>query len=311
MLLARRRWTLRTRAPGNHGTARFRSTMPNPPTADSLLDAVIAVVRDVAAREIMPRYQKVAHSLKADGSLLTEADVASQAALGEQLRALFDVPVLAEEMTAQHQAEQWLRGESGLWCVDPIDGTSNFVNGLPFFAVSVALLQSGRPVLGVVLDPVAGEVFSAARGEGAFVNGVRLPIKTYVPAFANAMAAIDFKRVDTELAHWLATAPPFMSQRSYGASTLEWCYTAAGRFDLYLHGGQKLWDYAAGALILAEAGGHCASLGQDDFWAAPLWQRSVVAALDQGLFETWKAWLRARHNDPSSNLRVSPGRLSP
>jgi myo-inositol-1(or 4)-monophosphatase len=85
-----------------------------------------------------------------------------------------------------------------------------------------------------------------------------------------------------------------MSQRSFGASALEWCYAAAGRFDLYLHGGQKLWDYAAGALILAEAGGHCASLGHDDFWAAPLWRRSVIAALDGTLFATWKTWVRAR-----------------
>lgn len=282
--------------------------MPRLPTAESLLEAVIAVVREVAAREIMPRYQKVAHSLKADGSLLTEADVASQTALSEQLHAVFPAPVLGEEMTAQHQAEQWLRGDSGLWCVDPIDGTSNFVNGLPFFAVSVALVRSGRPVLGVVLDPVADEVFSAARGRGAFLNGVRLPIKTYVPAFANAMAAVDFKRVDAALAHWLATSPPFMSQRSYGASTLEWCYTAAGRFDLYLHGGQKLWDYAAGALILAEAGGHCSSLHEDDFWAAPLWQRSVVAALDRGLFETWRAWLRARCDAPGATLQAAPDR---
>lgn len=284
--------------------------MARPPTADSLLDAVIAVMRDVAAREILPRYQKVAHRLKADGSLLTDADVASQAALSEQLRAVFDAPILAEEMTAQHQAEQWLRGESGLWCIDPIDGTSNFVNGLPFFAVSVALMQSGRPVLGVVLDPVADEVFSAARGQGAFLNGVRLPIKTHVPVFANAMAAVDFKRLGAELAHALATAPPFMSHRSYGAGTLEWCYTAAGRFDLYLHGGQKLWDYAAGALILAEAGGHASSLGEDDFWAAPLWQRSVVAALDRGLFETWRAWLRARYNDPRANAEALPERSS-
>ena len=271
--------------------------MPPLANPDSLLEAVIACVREVAAREIMPRYQKVAHSRKSDGSLLTEADVAAQSALSERLRALCMAPVLAEEMTQQHQAEQWLTGESGLWCVDPIDGTSNFVNGLPYFAISVALMRYGRPVLGVVFDPVADEAFSAAQGSGAYLDGVRLPIKTHVPPFEDAMAGVDFKRIDTGLAHCLATAPPFMSQRSFGASTLEWCYTAAGRFDLYLHGGQKLWDYAAGALILAEAGGHCASLEHDDFWAAPLWRRSVVAALDATLFETWKTWLRARASE--------------
>lgn len=271
--------------------------MPAPANPGDLLEGLISSVREVAAREVMPRYQTVAHSRKADGSLLTQADLAAQSALSERLRALCEVPVLAEEMSRQQQAEQWLMGESGLWCVDPVDGTSNFVNGLPYFAISVALMRKGRPVLGVVFDPVADEVFSAAQGGGAFLNGVPLPIKSHVPAFADAMASVDYKRIDPRLAQRLATAPPFMSQRCFGASTLDWCYTAAGRFDLYFHGGQKLWDYAAGALILAEAGGCCASLEHDDFWAAPLWRRSVIAALDANLFATWKTWLRAHANE--------------
>ena len=279
-------------------TRRDLQIMPTPFDADSLLDAVISIARDVATREIMPRYLKVAHGRKADGSVLTAADIAAQGALTQSLRALFDAPVLAEEMSQQHQVEQWLTGESALWCVDPIDGTSNFINGLPYFAISIALMRQGRPVIGVVYDPVADEVFSAARGRGAFLNAVRLPMKTHVPAFGGAMAAIDFKRIDAHLAQPLATRPPFMSQRNLGASTLEWCYAAAGRFDLYLHGGQKLWDYAAGALIMAEAGGHYCSLEHDDFWSAPLWRRSVVAALDRSLFETWRAWLRAQARAP-------------
>ena len=265
---------------------------------ERLLEAVIAIVRDVAAREIMPRYLSVAHSHKSDGSLLTAADIATQEALLSELRAVVDAPVLAEEMSPQYQAEQWLMGESGLWCVDPIDGTSNFVNGLPYFAVSVAFMRAGRPVLGVVHDPVADEVFYAAQGTGAFLNGEQLPIKTYVPTFEKAMAGVDLKRLDRSLAQCLAMEPPYMSQRNYGASTLDWCYAAAGRLDLYLHGGQKLWDYAAGALIMAEAGGNLCSLENDDFWAAALWRRSVVAALDAGLFASWKAWLRARKPNP-------------
>jgi len=259
-----------------------------------LLEPVLAVVREVAAREIMPRFLKVAHSRKADGSLFTEADLAAQEALSGELRRIADVPVVAEEMTQQEQTEQWLMGETGLWCVDPIDGTSNFVNGLPYFAVSVALMRYARPVLGVVYDPVADEAFYAAREQGAYLNGEQLPIKTYVPVLKDAMAGVDLKRLDRSLARHLATAPPYMSQRNYGASTLEWCYAAAGRFDIYLHGGQKLWDYAAGALILTEAGGELCSLDNDDYWAAPLWRRSVIAALDPSLFVAWRDWLRAR-----------------
>src|SRR5512145_2277207 len=118
---------LRAPQPGNHGTSRFRFTMPSVANADSLI----------------------------------EADVAAQSALSAGLRAICEVPVLAEEMTQQLQAEQWLTGETGLWCVDPIDGTSNFVNGLPYFAVSVALMRQGRPVVGVVYDPVSDEAFYA------------------------------------------------------------------------------------------------------------------------------------------------------
>jgi myo-inositol-1(or 4)-monophosphatase len=262
------------------------------------VEAVLNVVREVAAREIMPRYLKVAHSRKADGSLFTEADLAAQDALAAALARIVPVPVLAEEMSQQEQALQWIEGDAGLWCVDPIDGTSNFVNGLPFFAVSVALLRQGRPVLGVVYDPVSREAFHAVRGHGAYLDGERLPIKRSVPVLKNAMAGVDLKRLERRLAQSLATSAPYMSQRSYGASALEWCYAAAGRFDVYLHGGQRLWDYAAGALIIDEAQGHIAALEHDDFWSAPLWRRSVIAALDRVLFESWKSWVRSHSGDP-------------
>lgn len=258
------------------------------------LERVIAAVRQVAAEEIMPRFLKVAHQRKADGSLFTEADLAAQDALARALKEIHPVPLVGEEMTHEQQVERWLAGDGGVWCVDPIDGTSNFVYGLPYFAVSVALMRHGRTVLGVVYAPVTGEMFYAQRGGGAFLNGEPLPIRTYVPHLRNAMANVEFKRLGPKLAAALASAPPYMSQRSYGAGTLEWCYLAAGRFDLYLHGGQKLWDYAAGALILEEAGGVMATLTHDAFWDGDLWKRSVVAALDPGLFQAWRDWVRAR-----------------
>jgi len=137
-------------------------------------------------------------------------------------------------------------------------------------------------------------VFYAEKGGGAFLNGERLPIKEHAPHLRSAMAQVDFKRLPERLARELVAAPPYSSQRNFGASTLEWCYVAAGRFDVYLHGGQKLWDYAAGSLILEEAGGLMSSLTQDDFWADTLWQRSAIAARDPGLFDAWKRWIRAR-----------------
>jgi myo-inositol-1(or 4)-monophosphatase len=264
-----------------------------PASSPSVIEAVIAAVRRVAEQEVMPRYLKVAQRRKTDGSLLTEADVAAQQALAQVLPTIHPGVVIGEEMSQDLQTSRWLDGGDGLWCVDPIDGTSNFVNGLPYFAVSAALLLQGRPVLGVVYNPVAEEVFWARRGHGAYLNGERLPIKSRAPGLATAMAGVDFKRLPERLARSLAYAPPYASQRNYGASTLDWCYTAAGRFDVYVHGGQKPWDYAAGALILEEAGGALCTLVDDDFWAAPLWHRSAVASWDPALLRDWSTWLRA------------------
>ncbi|MDP3482067.1 MAG: inositol monophosphatase family protein [Sulfuricella sp.] len=259
-----------------------------------MLQSVINAVKKVAQQEIMPRYLKVAHQRKIDGSIFTEADIAAQTALVSALKHIHDYPVLGEEMLPEQQEALWRAGEDGLWCIDPIDGTSNFFNGLPYFAVSVALMRGGQSVLGVVYDPVADEMFWAERGKGAFLNGEPMPIKEQVPDFHHAMAAIDFKRLKPNLARQLVASPPFASQRNFGASTLDWCYVAAGRLNLYLHGGQKLWDYAAGSLILAEAGGSMCTLTEDDFGAGNLWQRSVIAALNPDLFKAWKAWIRAR-----------------
>jgi myo-inositol-1(or 4)-monophosphatase len=258
-----------------------------------MIDEVISIVKAVAQQEIMPRYLRVARQYKSDSRLFTEADLATQEALTRELRKIYPCPVVGEEMSETEQLEQWLAGDSGLWCMDPIDGTSNFVNGLPYFAISVALMRHGRSILGVVYDPVADEMFYAEKGKGAYLNGERLPIKEHVPALCNAIAEVDLKRLSYKLAAAVATDPPCSSQRNYGASALDWCYTAAGRFDIYLHGGQKLWDYAAGYLILEEAGGRMCGLDQDDFWEEPLWQRAVIAGLDPDLFLQWRDWVRA------------------
>ena len=260
----------------------------------ALLKATIAAVKLVAAEEIMPRYLKVSHQHKNDGSLCTEADLATQTALTRKLQALCNVPVLGEEMTEAEQHEIWRTATDGMWCVDPIDGTSNFVHGLPYFAVSVALLRGGRSVLGVVYDPVADEVFSAELGKGAYLNGEKLFGRIAVKTMSQALANVDMKRLHTGLVARLAMSPPYASHRNFGASTLDWCYTAAGRYDLYLHGGQKLWDYAAGMLILSETGGYACCIENDDFSAGDIWQRSVIAARSESMFGEWRDWIRAQ-----------------
>lgn len=259
-----------------------------------LLDPVISAVRAVGREEIMPRYLKVAHQRKVDGSLLTEADLAAQTALFTRLHAIAPLPLLGEEMSEDAQRAVWQQGHEDFWCVDPIDGTSNFVNGLPFFAISVALIRQGRAVLGVVYDPHSDEAFYASEGGGAWMNGEALPLKQPPDSLDRCMAGIDLKRIDRSLAGSLAREHPFASQRNLGASTLDWCYVAAGRLHIYLHGGQKMWDYAAGWLILKESGGVVSNLNGADFLASDPWCRPVLAAQTGDLLRQWQSWVAPR-----------------
>ncbi len=259
-----------------------------------LCAAVTQVVREVAAQVVMPRYLQVVREHKADGTIFTEVDIAAQRALVERLQRLRPQAVIGEEeMGEAEQRRLWDAGGDGLWVVDPIDGTTNFVAGLPFFAISVAYFIEGRAVVGVVYDPATREMFAASRGGGVTMNGLKLPLRPPAASLAECVAGVDFKRIPKKLGDDLATRPPYYSQRNFGCSTLEWAYVAAGRLDLLLHGGQKLWDYAAGRLILEEAGGRMCTLRQDDFDADDLWKRSVIAAVDSRLFSDWRDWIRA------------------
>ncbi len=142
-------------------------------------------------------------------------------------------------------------------------------------------------------NPASDEAFYAEPGAGSWLNGIRLPLRSAPARLAECIAGVDFKRVPKALADRLATRPPYYSQRNFGSSAIEWCFVAAGRLDVYLHGGQMLWDYAAGRLILEEAGGAACTLTQDDFDSGDVWKRSVLAAGNPALLAAWRDWIRA------------------
>ena len=205
------------------------------PTASQRLArarALESLVRDIARDEILPRYLKSARNRKADGSLFTEADLGSQRRFIEALPQFLPGDVLGEEMTPAEQGELWNEGARGLWCIDPIDGTTNFANGIPLFAVSIAYLIDHEPVIGVVYNPITDESFYAARGAGAFLNGTELPLRAGATSLRDAVAGVDFKRISHHLGDELAVRPPYYSQRNFGSSALEWCFVAAGRLDV-------------------------------------------------------------------------------
>jgi myo-inositol-1(or 4)-monophosphatase len=254
------------------------------------------LVIETAEQEILPRFQQIESHKKADGSLVTEADLAVQRRLAQRLQALHpEIPLLGEEMPAQRQEGVLADSPAGFWCLDPLDGTSNYVAGMPCFATSLAYIHQGAAHIGIIYDPLRQECFYALRGEGAWLNGSRLRLQTTNEELRTCIAMVDFKRLSERLAGRLASRPPYRSQRSIGSVALDWCWLAAGRVQLYLHGGAKLWDYAAGSLILQEAGGHLrltsGQVSQPEETGLALQSRMAVAAADERLMRNWFEWL--------------------
>ncbi|HEY0634900.1 MAG TPA: inositol monophosphatase [Gammaproteobacteria bacterium] len=253
---------------------------------------VASLVVAAAREELLPRFRQVSFTRKADDSLLTEADVAMQQRLAHKFNTRWPhLAFLGEEMPEALQQGLLANDTQGVWIVDPLDGTRNFAAGLPFFSVSVALLLKGEVVLGLVYDPIRDECFSAVKGEGAQCNGVPLQLVVFPHELRQTIALIDFKRLSPQLASRLVTERPFSSQRSFGSVAIDWCWLAAGRCHTYLHGAQRLWDYAAGTLIYTEMGGRAVTLRGEPLFNGTLEPRSAVAALDGQLFHDWCRWL--------------------
>ena len=256
------------------------------------IDELSRIVREIADRELPTRFCCHAGSRKADGSLVTEADLIMQKALTETLQRHWpDIDVLGEEMEPSAQQEALQGAETGVWCIDPLDGTSNYYNGVPSYAVSIALLRNNRVETAVVYDPSRRECFAAARGQGAWLNGQRLPPRYLPTPLSQGLGLIDLKRLPRALASRLASDPPYKSQRSFGAVALDWCWLAAGRCHVYLHGRSNIWDYAAGHFIFQKAGGFACTLDGEPVFTQALAPRSSVGAVDESLFRAWTDWL--------------------
>lgn len=254
------------------------------------IDQLAHLLVRAAQAELKPRFRRIGAQIKADGSVLTEADLAMDHSLRETLaREWPEIAFLSEEMPPEAQHEALASGRP-LWCLDPLDGTSNFAAGLPLYSVSLALIVDGRPELGVVYDPERDECFTGARGDGSRLNGERLAAHRST-TLSRAVGIVDLKRLPKPLSARLACDPPYHSQRNLGTCALEWCWLAAGRGDFYLHGGMRLWDLAAGSLILAETGGQASTLDGDTVFRPITSPRSVVAARDADLFDELRQYL--------------------
>ena len=256
------------------------------------LKKLIVLVKKAAVEELLKDFGHSTFEYKDDGSVITPADLAMQDRLEKELKQHWpQYDILGEEMSEQEQQAVIDKGK-GYWCIDPLDGTSNYAVGLPFFAVSIALIIDSEQQLGLIYDPIRDEMFTAIKGQGAYLNDERIEYSRM--KFTDnkpVVAEIDLKRLPKTLAVKLVSESIFASQRNIGSSAIDWCWMAAGRFDIYLHGGQRLWDYAAGSLIFAEAGGRSVSLDDQAVFRGQLEVRSVLACYDERLFDHWYNWI--------------------
>jgi myo-inositol-1(or 4)-monophosphatase len=202
---------------------------------------------------------------KAVVNLVTDADRASEDAIVSAIRRSFpNHRLLAEEGGVVDPGESPYQ-----WIIDPLDGTTNFAHGFPFYSVSIALEYAGQCVIGVVLDPVRNELFTAERGAGAFLNGQKIRVSGVENLDRSLLVtgfAYDIRNnPNNNLDHFARLSLRAQGVRRTGSAALDLCYVATGRFDGFWEVKLKPWDMAAGLVILEEAGGVATSFKKDTF----------------------------------------------
>lgn len=214
-----------------------------------LCDHVGAFIRQEAATFDT---SKVEH--KGFNDLVSYVDKTAEQQLVAGLQKLLpEAGFIAEEGTVDDRDKDWV------WIIDPLDGTTNFTHGLPPYAISVALAHQHVPVLGVVYEVGADEMYAAAQGQGAFCNGKPIHVAQNT-ALSEALMATGFPYNEFAwLESYMGVLQAFMKEthgvRRFGSAATDLSYVALGRFDGFFEYGLKPWDVAAGGIIVKEAGG--------------------------------------------------------
>ncbi len=219
-----------------------------------MLNFAIRAAKD-AGRLLRDRLgTRIEVSLKGAINLVTDVDLASERLIRDAIATHYPRhQVLAEEEGLHESASEYR------WVVDPIDGTTNYAHGFPFFTVSIALELRGETILGVVYDPMRDELFAAERGCGSSLNNRPISVSS-TGELSRSMLSTGFPydiRTSklTNLDHWSNFAMNARALRRTGAASLDMCYVACGRFDGFWELNLSPWDTAAGAIIIEEAGG--------------------------------------------------------
>ncbi|MFC3894101.1 inositol monophosphatase family protein [Lentzea rhizosphaerae] len=253
-----------------------------------LVDIATAIGREAGALvQRMRASAVVSFDTKSTSTdVVTAADRASEQLVRTRLSELRPgEPVLGEE-----EGGEVVDGLT--WVVDPIDGTVNYLYGIPWYSVSIAAQLDGESVAGAVVEPATGRVWTAARGHGAFLDGSPLHVSATTDLSLSLLGygfAYRAERRQRQADTWAAMATRVRDMRRAGAASLDLCSVAAGRLDAYAEHGLGRWDWAAGGLIAAEAGavvrlpGSSPELGEDaTFAAAP----GIAEAMHGALVES-------------------------
>lgn len=243
-----------TRASLTTATRDDKTTAPMPSPLAREEETAVALARSAGAliRDALAGEKRVEH--KSSINLVTEIDRAAEALIKDGLSAAFpDDAIVAEE------SDDGVRPSGRMWVVDPLDGTTNFVHGLPHCAVSIGLVDDDGPLAAAVFDPAKNEMFHAVRGGGAFLDGesMRCSPESRLD-HALLVTGFPYDRRDYS-AFYLSYFERFMHAardvRRFGAAALDLAYVAAGRFDGFWEWKLHPWDTAAGWLLVEEAGG--------------------------------------------------------
>lgn len=230
---------------------------------NALLDALAPAVRE--AGRLIESIRLGGHAVrhKADASPVTEADEAAELLLTAAIRAVDNAPIVGEEAHAGgHRPAPAQR----FWLIDPLDGTKDFIAGRPAYSVNVALIEAGRPVLGLVLSPRDGTLWAGALGSGAYrqYDGGEREAITTRPLATPPTVVISHSHLDDETKSYLATLG--LVQLEPAGSSLKFCRLAEGSADVYPRFGPTCeWDTAAGHAVLLAAGGAMRAAGGGEF----------------------------------------------
>jgi myo-inositol-1(or 4)-monophosphatase len=236
------------------------------------------------------RLNAVALMRKQPGDLASEIDHEAEQLIHDVVRRAYPGHAFLGEESGRQEAVAAGNGEPPLWVVDPLDGTANYLRGYPQYAVSVALVVGGEPVVGTILDPCRNEFFAAIRGRGARLNGAALQCAERARPIDALAATVFPKPTSPRMASYLGefgrVLRSFGGVRRSGSMALELAYLAAGRIDAFWEHDMGAWDAAAGIVLLREAG---AGIEARD--GRPLLESRSLAASTPAMREAFAALL--------------------